>query len=51
VAQGKVQPNTPQKIQIFAELGFLGPISEYAYVNFWLKYFDFSDPRFGYHFV
>jgi hypothetical protein len=25
-AQGKVQPNTSQKIQICAELGFLGPI-------------------------
>jgi hypothetical protein len=34
VAQGKGPPNTPQKIQICADLGFLGPNSEYVCVNF-----------------
>lgn len=34
MAEGKVQQDTPQKIQICAELGFLGPNSEYACVNF-----------------
>jgi hypothetical protein len=48
VAQGKGQPHTSQKIQICDELGFFGPNSEYAYVNFFHIYFDFSDPRFDY---
>jgi hypothetical protein len=34
VAQGKGPPNTSQKIQIFAEVGFWGRNSEYAYANF-----------------
>lgn len=38
VAQGKVQRNTSQKIQICAELVFLRPNSEYAYVNFFRTY-------------
>jgi hypothetical protein len=38
VAPGKGPPNTHQKIQICAELGFLGPNSEYACVNFFRIY-------------
>lgn len=38
VAQGKGQPNASQKIQICAELGFLGPNSEYACVNLFRTY-------------
>jgi hypothetical protein len=34
VAQGEVQPNTFQKIQICDEFSFLGPNSEYHCVNF-----------------
>lgn len=43
VAQGKGQPDTFQKIQIFAELDFLCAISEYACVNFLRTYFDFTN--------
>jgi hypothetical protein len=45
VAQGKVQPDTSQKVQIWTELGFLRPNSEYARVNFFAHMLASLIPR------
>jgi len=46
VAQGKGPPHTSQKIQICADMGSFGLISEYYCAKFFFTYFDFSDSRF-----